>query len=187
MLVAIWRLCQDKETILPEACDAAVKLAVQRLKMYQEDAVVAHQVLKPPPKKKDKKSEEKKSEEGEWSFHITFGCESCTFLYVDHGSCHATGCNHLEFKVYSSGWQNFPISLYAIYIYIICSFFCIHVVERGRDCLSQFRDCVLVIPTCWPRWPRRKSNSLTDQIQGRNQALRAAKSAFATPVYYFEV
>ena len=119
MLVALWRLCQDKETILPEACDGAVKLAVQRLKMYQEDAVVAHQVLKPPPKKKDKKSEEKKSEEGEWSFHITFGCESCTFLYVDHGSCHATGCNHLEFKVYSSGWQNFPISLYAIYIYIL--------------------------------------------------------------------
>lgn len=119
MLVALWRLCQDKETILPEACDGAVKLAVQRLKMYQEDAVVAHQVLKPPPKKKDKKSEEKKSEEGEWSFHITFGCESCTFLYVDHGSCHATGCNHLEFKVYSSGWQNFPISLFAIYIYIL--------------------------------------------------------------------
>lgn len=65
VLVALWRLCQDKETILPEACDGAVKLAVQRLKMYQEDAVVAHQVLKPPPRKKDKKSEEKKSEEGE--------------------------------------------------------------------------------------------------------------------------
>ena len=57
--------CQDQETLLPEACEAGVKLAVQRLKMYQEDAVVAHQVLKPPPKKKDKKSEEKNTEEGE--------------------------------------------------------------------------------------------------------------------------
>ena len=56
--VALGRLCQDKETILAEACEAVVKLAVQRLKMYQEDAVVAHQVLKQPPKKKDKKSEE---------------------------------------------------------------------------------------------------------------------------------
>ena len=35
-----------------------MKLAVQRLEMYSEDALVALQVLKPPPKKKGKGKDE---------------------------------------------------------------------------------------------------------------------------------
>ena len=51
-------LChQDEVVVDAAACEAAVRLAKQRLNMYKEDAVVANQVLKPPPKKKQKADE----------------------------------------------------------------------------------------------------------------------------------
>ncbi|CAK9109881.1 unnamed protein product, partial [Durusdinium trenchii] len=37
-----------------DPCEAAVKLAIQRLDLYLEDARVAHQVLRPAAKKKAK-------------------------------------------------------------------------------------------------------------------------------------
>lgn len=48
----------------PEACCAAVRLAVDRLKMFDEDAAVANQVLRPL-KKKDAKSNKDSKDDGE--------------------------------------------------------------------------------------------------------------------------